>query len=182
VAQNLPGVDSQTFCANCGAKRLTIDGLKGEHTTLLVDGLPLHSSVAGFDGMDAIPLLGLEEILVARGSGAAGLAPESIAGTLNLISYRVHAPEFRLRTEASDRQNSLLAFRGGTPYGTGSLTLSGQEAYRGVWDIDHNGVAEVPERKMRSIHPLWVHHWSDRLRSQLLPLGSPITFSCRDRI
>ena len=42
VVKDQVGVDSQVYCANCGAKRLTINGLKGEHTSILVDGLPLH--------------------------------------------------------------------------------------------------------------------------------------------
>jgi len=39
---NEKGIDSQTSCAFCGAKRISINGLKGEHTTILVDGVPLH--------------------------------------------------------------------------------------------------------------------------------------------
>ncbi|NDG26389.1 MAG: Plug domain-containing protein, partial [Proteobacteria bacterium] len=47
------GVDAQTSCATCGSKRVTVNGLRGEHTTILVDGVPLHSAVSSFYGVDA---------------------------------------------------------------------------------------------------------------------------------
>ena len=80
------GVDAQTYCANCGAKRLTINGLRGEHTSILVDGVPLHSAVSSFYGVDTIPLLGVQEVQVMRGAGASLTNPEAIGGTLNIVT------------------------------------------------------------------------------------------------
>ncbi|MCW9016952.1 MAG: TonB-dependent receptor plug domain-containing protein, partial [Kangiellaceae bacterium] len=83
---NEPGIRVNNECSMCGMKRVMINGLKGEHTTVLVDGVPMHSVVSSFYGMDAITATGISEIEVARGAGASLIAPEAIGGTINLIT------------------------------------------------------------------------------------------------
>ena len=78
------GLITRPTCANCGAKRLRINGLKGEHTSILIDGLPLHSTISSFYGVDNIPVNGIENILVMRGAGASLTNPEAIGGTINI--------------------------------------------------------------------------------------------------
>lgn len=46
-----PGVQTTMACANCGSTRITLNGLRGENTTLLIDGIPAFSSVSSFYGM-----------------------------------------------------------------------------------------------------------------------------------
>ena len=92
------GVDTQLFCANCGAKRITINGLRGEHTTVLIDGFPLHSTVSSFYGLDAVPIIGIERIEVNRGSGSSLIVPESIGGSINLITFSLGFSDQRLAT------------------------------------------------------------------------------------
>jgi outer membrane receptor protein involved in Fe transport len=81
-----PGVRVSNECSMCGVKRLMLNGLRGEHTTILIDGLPVHTMLAGFYALDALPTTGIERVEVARGAGASLLAPEAIGGTVNVIS------------------------------------------------------------------------------------------------
>jgi len=81
-----PGVRVSNECSMCGVKRLMLNGMRGEHTTILIDGLPVHTMLAGFYALDALPTTGIERIEVARGAGASLLAPEAIGGTVNVIS------------------------------------------------------------------------------------------------
>ena len=103
------GVESQTSCANCGSKRITVNGLRGEHTTILVDGVPLHSAVSSFYGVDAVPLAGVEAIEISRGSGASLVAPEAIGGVLNIITESPHRNEVDLNISSGTAQNWLLS-------------------------------------------------------------------------
>lgn len=148
------GVDSQTSCATCGSKRITINGLRGEHTTILVDGVPLHSAVSSFYGVDAVPLAGVESIEVSRGSGASLVAPEAIGGVLNIITETPHKNEIDLNVTSGTAQNWLLsgAVSETTFLKNARLFVSGQwnrQGYwdserTGVWDIDKNGVSDAP--------------------------------------
>jgi outer membrane receptor for ferrienterochelin and colicins len=35
-----PGVQTTLTCATCGSQRITLNGLRGENTTILIDGIP----------------------------------------------------------------------------------------------------------------------------------------------
>ena len=84
---NSPGVKVSNECSMCGVKRIMLNGMKGEQTTILVDGLPVHTMISGYYAVDAIPTTGVERIEVARGAGASLIAPEAIGGTMNIVSY-----------------------------------------------------------------------------------------------
>lgn len=142
------GVNTQTFCANCGAKRITIDGLRGEHTTILIDGFPMHSTISAFYGVDAIPIMGLAGVEVNRGSGQALLAPEAIGGTINLLTVNpTRENRFKIYSEYGSHGSKLSSFLASTP----SLVLSGQRGELENWDIDHNGVGESPYRTTQGL-------------------------------
>jgi len=81
-----PGVDVAVDCSLCGMKRVRLNGLRAEHTTVLVDGLPTHTIASGFYGIDAIAMTGIDQIEVARGAGAALLTPEAIGGVVNVVT------------------------------------------------------------------------------------------------
>lgn len=66
---NSPGVKVSNECSMCGVKRIMLNGMKGEQTTILVDGLPVHTMISGYYAVDAIPTTGIERIEVARGGG-----------------------------------------------------------------------------------------------------------------
>ncbi|MGD9157110.1 MAG: TonB-dependent receptor [Desulfobacteraceae bacterium] len=80
-----PGVTVNTECSMCGIKRIMVNGLKGEHTTVLVDGVPMHSVVSSYYGMDAMATAGVSRVEIARGAGPSLLSPEAIGGTINMI-------------------------------------------------------------------------------------------------
>ena len=71
---NEPGVNVSNECSMCGVKRIMLNGMKGEHTTILVDGLPTHTLISGFYAVDAIATTGVDRIEVARGAGASLIA------------------------------------------------------------------------------------------------------------
>ncbi|MEK2688593.1 TonB-dependent receptor plug domain-containing protein [Bdellovibrio sp. GT3] len=145
---NVRGIDMQTACAFCGAKRVTINGMKGEHTTILIDGLPLHSTVSGFYGVEAIPLGGVDSIDIYRGTGAALTAPESIGGAINVVTKEIvtNSAEGAVSLANDGQKNiSVLGTRKLTEK-TG-LLLGVQYGEIKPIDIDDNGVSELPSQK-----------------------------------
>ncbi|WP_413581665.1 TonB-dependent receptor plug domain-containing protein [Bdellovibrio sp. HCB288] len=148
AVNNVRGIDMQTACAFCGAKRVTINGMKGEHTTILIDGLPLHSTVSGFYGVEAIPLGGVDSIDIYRGTGAALTAPESIGGAINVVTREIttNSAEGAVSIADDGQKNiSVLGARKLTP-NTG-LLMGLQYGEIKPIDIDNNGVSELPSQK-----------------------------------
>lgn len=152
------GVDSQTYCANCGAKRLSINGLKGEHTSILIDGLPLHSAVSSFYGVDNIPITALKDVYVMRGTGASLTNPEAIGGTLDLIT--IDPLNFNHKIGLSygfddhlEGKSKNFQFLTGFTHESKKwgLYLSGQASRLDTWDVDDNKVSESPQRESKNI-------------------------------
>lgn len=148
---NEKGIDSQTACAFCGTKRVTINGLKGEHTTLLIDGLPLHSTVSGFYGIDAIPLQGIESIDIHRGAGASLAIPESLGGALSVRTADPFLPMEDVRyTVSDDQQFTISGAKTKKLSDQTGLLLGVQLGDSKPVDEDHNDVTEQPHLKTKS--------------------------------
>lgn len=162
VLRDQVGVDSQSYCANCGAKRLTINGLKGEHTSILVDGLPLYTATANFYGVDSVPLVGLSEVQVMRGSGASLANPDAIGGTINLqtldplIKKKLISSSLSINDQAAGTaSHHSLLWSQPLEGGRSGLVLGAQATTSEMWDADRNEVSESPERDSQSLMFKW---------------------------
>lgn len=162
-----PGVWVSNECSMCGVKRLMINGLRGEHTTILTDGIPTHTMLSGFYGIDAMPTAGIQRIEIARGAGASLIAPEAIGGTVNIVP--VDPVQSLLDVDLSAGSQDLIRGRivGAwvNDQGTTRLSASLQIDERGQYDNDGNGVSESPLLDNRSL-ALRLSHDLD-LRSNL---------------
>ena len=93
---NRPGIDVQIECSVCNSRNITLNNLPGRFTTVMVDGVPIFSSVSNAYGLDMIGLNGLERVEISRGAGTSLVAPESLAGTVNLVTKRPTTEGFEL--------------------------------------------------------------------------------------
>jgi outer membrane receptor for ferrienterochelin and colicins len=141
-----PGVIVANECSMCGYKRIQLNGLKAEHTNIVIDGLPVHTILSGFYAVDAIATTGVERIEVARGAGASLTSPEAIGGVVNVITTDRYENSFSMdlsRGEVGFGQAGLL----GTLVNEDAslrLALIGQYDERDQYDADDNGVSENP--------------------------------------
>lgn len=150
---NSPGVKVSNECSMCGVKRIMLNGMKGEQTTILVDGLPVHTMISGYYAVDAIPTTGIERIEVARGAGASLIAPEAIGGTINIISYEPTENGAELDVSAGENGYRKMGFlgKGVSEDGRIRATLVAQYDDRDQFDADHNKVNEAPQQENRSL-------------------------------
>lgn len=90
-----PGISMQTECSKCNARNIVLNNLPGRYTTLLIDGIPIFSSVSTSYGLDSVSLGGVERIDVSRGAGTSLIAPEALSGAVNIVSRRPTENEFK---------------------------------------------------------------------------------------
>ncbi|MGI9322394.1 MAG: TonB-dependent receptor plug domain-containing protein, partial [Pseudomonadales bacterium] len=150
---NSPGVRVSNECSMCGVKRIMLNGMRGEHTSILTDGIPLHTMLAGYYAVDALATMGVSRIEVARGAGASLTAPEAIGGTINVISKRPGASGLELDISAEHGGDYTLGAFGGLVSDTGgtwaSLTL--QTDMHDQVDEDDNRVSEAPRQENNNL-------------------------------
>ena len=160
---NEPGVNVSNECSMCGVKRIMLNGMKGEHTTILVDGLPTHTLISGFYGVDAIATTGVDRIEVARGAGASLIAPEAIGGTVNIVTRQAY--ENTASFDYVKGSHDFTAIKGmGTAVsedGKTGLTFVAQYDKQNQEDHDDNGVSEAPYMENVSITSLVSHDIND---------------------
>ena len=143
---NEPGVNVSNECSMCGVKRIMLNGMKGEHTTILVDGLPTHTLISGFYAVDAIATTGVDRIEVARGAGASLIAPEAIGGTVNIITKEAYenGASFDFAKGSHDFTAMKGMATGVSSDGKTGITFIGQYDKQDQEDHDDNGVSEAP--------------------------------------
>ena len=166
---NEPGVNVSNECSMCGVKRVMLNGMKGEHTTILVDGLPTHTLISGFYAVDAIATTGVDRIEIARGAGASLIAPEAIGGTLNIISKQAY--ENQVQFDFAKGSHDFTAFKGMatgvSEDGATGLTLVTQYDKQDQEDHDDNGVSEAPFIENFSVTALISHDVNSRNNVQV---------------
>jgi len=140
------GVRVSNECSMCGVKRVMLNGLRGEHTTILVDGIPTYTMMSGFYGLDAAASAGISSIEIARGAGASLIAPEAMGGTINLVTKEAQENGAEIDVSAGEngyRKASLVA-TGISDDERSRLTFITQYDDRDQFDADNNGVSENP--------------------------------------
>ena len=147
-----PGVCVLTGCSSCGFKQIQINGLGANHTTMLVDGLPIYTPVTSFYGVDALTTAGVAAIDLSRGPGASLLAPGAMGGA---VDVRFQDPTHTAITaDAAIGNNDWnhLSFSATTVFDSGNLGIlvAAHHFQQGAWDANGNGVCESPSLKDES--------------------------------
>ena len=166
--KNAVGIRVSNECSMCGAKRVMINGMKGEHTNVLIDGIPMHTMISGFYGMDSVAATGIGSIEIARDAGASLTAPEAIGGTVNMITKDATEDEVQIDLAAGElgyRKASIMATKVSDDENS-HLTLVAQYDNRNQFDGDNNGVSENPQLTNSSMTIYFSHDlsYSDNLR------------------
>ena len=80
AAQQITGLRPQINCSVCNTGDIHLNGMEGAYTAVLIDGMPIVSSLSTVYGLNAIPMSMIERIEVIKGPGAAMYGSEAMAG------------------------------------------------------------------------------------------------------
>jgi len=86
--QNINGIRPQVNCNVCNTGDIHINGLEGPYTMVLIDGMPLVSSLSTVYGLSGIPSSMVERIEIIKGPASTLYGSEAIGGVINVISKR----------------------------------------------------------------------------------------------
>ncbi|EMR02461.1 TonB-dependent receptor [Cesiribacter andamanensis] len=84
--QQVNGVRPQLNCNVCNTGDIHINGLEGPYTMVLLDGMPIVSSLASVYGLSGIPNALIERVEVVKGPAASLYGSEAIGGLINIIT------------------------------------------------------------------------------------------------
>lgn len=137
-----PGISVQTECSICNVRNVVLNNLPGRYTTLLIDGIPIFSSVSSAYGLDSVSLGGLERIDISRGAGTSLIAPEALAGSVNIVTRRPLKDELLINQQFGSYGHMNTELFGAKTFNGGALTGNFSHNRHDTVDGDGNGVSE----------------------------------------
>lgn len=80
------GVEEVVGCGVCFTNSISINGLPGPYTAILVDGSPLYGNLASVYGLNSIPASMIDRMEVIKGPNSTLYGSEAMAGVINIIT------------------------------------------------------------------------------------------------
>lgn len=86
VLENVNGLYQQVDCAVCGTNNIRINGMDGPYTAVLIDGMPIMSSLATVYGLNGISPGLIQQVEVIKGPMSTLYGSEAMGGVINIIT------------------------------------------------------------------------------------------------
>jgi len=154
IIGDVSGVQIQQSSAVSGNTNVRIQGLNGQYTQILRDGMPLYEGFAGGFGILQIPPLDLRQIELIKGSASTLYGGGAIAGLINMISKRPTETQeaiFTVNATTLKEQdvNAYIAKREGQ-FG---YTFFAGYTHQNAVDVNGDGFSDVPDLNTFTVHP-----------------------------
>lgn len=137
--QNVNGVRPQLNCQVCNTGDIHINGLEGPYTMVLIDGMPIVSSLSTVYGLAGIPNSLIERMEIVKGPASSLYGSEAVGGLINIITKKPqNASLFTADVFATTwgEVNTDLAFK--LNAGKKAIVLTGINYFNFQNRVDHN--------------------------------------------
>jgi outer membrane receptor for ferrienterochelin and colicins len=156
--QNVNGVRPQLNCNVCNTGDIHINGLEGPYTMVLIDGMPVVSSLSTVYGLSGIPNSLVERIEIVKGPASSLYGSEAVGGLINIITKKPdNAPVFSadIFTTSWLEHNADLSYKFYAGKKTAVLTGANLFSYNNIVDNNKDRFTDVTLQKRISIFQKW---------------------------
>jgi outer membrane receptor for ferrienterochelin and colicins len=139
VIDRVNGLYQQIDCGVCYTNNVRINGIEGPNTAILIDGMPIMSSLAAVYGLNGISPMLIKQVEVVKGPMSTLYGSEALGGVINVRTKDPRTTPGLSVNAFSTSHGEVIAEAAGVPLrGRTSLLLSGTVDYAPVYH-DHNG-------------------------------------------
>lgn len=168
--QNVNGVRPQLNCNVCNTGDIHINGLEGPYTMVLIDGMPIVSSLASVYGLSGIPNSLIDRMEIIKGPASSLYGSEAIGGIINVITKSPeNAPGFTmdLHTTSWLETNLDFGFKNRIGKKTSILTGINMFYFQNPKDINRDNFTDIAQQKRISIFQKWSFELEDGKKASL---------------
>lgn len=155
--QMINGVQPQLNCNVCNTGDIHINGMEGPYTMILIDGMPIVSSLSTVYGLAGIPNSMVKRIEVVKGPASTLYGSEAVGGLINIITKDpLTSDKWKVDLSAS----SVGEYNGDliTKFGVGKSTAMVGVNYFNYWqkrDINNDNFTDVTLQNRVSVFNKW---------------------------
>lgn len=134
-----------------------INGLEGNYTMFLIDGVPAMNGLAGIYALNALPVSMIDKVEVVKGAASMLYGSEAIAGIINIKTANpAHAPRLAINTYLDSKLAANLDITTTIKLKrVSSLIAASANVSNYKWDIDHNNFTDVPLTNRANFYNKW---------------------------
>lgn len=177
--QNVNGVRPQLNCNICNTGDIHINGLEGPYTMILIDGMPIVSSLSSVYGLSGIPNSLVEQIEIVKGPASSLYGSEAVGGLINIITKKPqNAPLFSadIFTTSYAEVNTDLGFKFKAGSKADVLTGINYFKYGNPVDHNHDNFTDVTLQDRLSVFQKWSFNRKDK---RIFTLGGRYVYEDR---
>ncbi|MBK7886285.1 MAG: TonB-dependent receptor [Bacteroidetes bacterium] len=163
------GVQPQINCNVCNTGDIHINGMEGPYTMVLIDGMPIVSSLSSVYGLSGIPNAIIRRIEIVKGPAGTLYGSEAMGGLINIITKEPHAvPRFFTELNATSTGEVNLDVTGKWKAGRWSSLLGVNTFhFSNARDINDDNFTDVTLQKRVSVFNKWSYSRKDTLPVQI---------------
>jgi outer membrane receptor for ferrienterochelin and colicins len=134
-----------------------VNGLEGNYTMYLIDGVPALSGIAGNYALNAFPMNIIDKVEIVKGSSSPLYGSEAIGGVINLKTKNPNTiPRFSSNIMLTSMLEAYADFT--VKYKTGnaaSMLSVSAESFNTRWDINNDNFTDIPLVNRVNIYNKW---------------------------
>jgi outer membrane receptor for ferrienterochelin and colicins len=155
--ENINGVRPQINCNVCNSGDIHINGMEGPYTMILIDGMPIVSSLSSVYGLMGIPASLIERIEVVKGPASSLYGSEAVGGLINVITRNPSsAPTWMLDASTTSYGEHNLDLGRKLKAGRFTGYIGGNAFwFDRIHDINDDNFTDVTLQKRMSLFTKW---------------------------
>lgn len=168
--QMVNGVQPQLNCNVCNTGDIHINGMEGPYTMILIDGMPIVSSLSTVYGLAGIPNSMVKRIEIVKGPASTLYGSEAVGGLINIITKDANGSDkirFDLSTTSVGEYNADVTAKFKLNEQISSLLGINYFNYQQIRDINKDNFTDVTLQNRVSVFNKWTLKQRNNLQSSL---------------
>lgn len=159
------GVQPQLTCNVCNTGAIQINGLEGPYTMVLIDGMPVVSSLSSVYGFMGIPNSIIKRIEVVKGPASTLYGSEALAGVINIITKDPATKnEINAGTTVSSYGEVNTDFAANLRFKKASALWGVNHfMFQNQWDVNGDGFTDAALQNRISVFNKWSFERNNQL-------------------